>query len=100
MPTMAAAGLKKAELHGASVIKDSRIAHYERCQVRWASDEEACTRFGRYGKEVTWKEPTEETAIRARNCAMCAPSLRNQCLQSRAGISTTQDTVTWRWLSR
>lgn len=57
-------GIADAELHG-GLTADAAIARYERCQARWASEEESQTRYGHFGKEIVWHPPTKATRIRA-----------------------------------
>ena len=60
------ARLADAETHG-DLTSDATIARYERCQARWASEEESWTRYRHYGKEIVWHPPTVATRIRAQN---------------------------------
>jgi hypothetical protein len=65
LPSSAVNELSASELHGGSLPTDPTLARYERCQVRWASEEESRTRYGGYGKEVVWHRPTVATRIRS-----------------------------------
>jgi hypothetical protein len=63
MPAAGVAGLMDRETHG-KPSRDPALLRYERCQVRWASEEESCTRRGAKGNEINWPAPTIPTQVR------------------------------------